>query len=227
MIVDPIVVRGGTALLALCQAQCRVDDGLVASAKREVTGRRVEHAALGVEWGYLLGLERDATETSFPAAWRLWDAVYRDVVTAIGDIEGADLRVSFCKAYRGPVLKEAEGVHYEGLHIGTHPDLGADTDLLRVLVNLGESERRFRFGDATRIELARSGLYDDRASFRTDHVEAHVPMREVCIPGREGSRTSLLVFYASVLPHVGLIEAPGYFLFSFEAVVPSRWASVP
>jgi hypothetical protein len=123
-------------------------------------------------------------------------------------------------------VNEAQGVHYEGLHIDTHPDLGAETDLLRVLVNLGESPRRFRFGDATRIELARSGLYEDRASFRADHVEAHVPMRELCIPGREGSRISFLVFYASVLPHVGVTEAPGYFLFSFEAVVPSRWAGV-
>lgn len=211
MIVDPIVVRGETALLALCHAQCRVDDELVVSAKREVTGRRVEHAARGVEWGYLLGLEREETETSYPTAWQLCDAVYRDAVTAIGDVEGADFRFSFCKGYSGPVLNEAEGVHYEGLHIDTHPDLGADTDLLRVLVNLGESSRRFRFGDATRIELARSGLYGDRASFRAEHVEAHVPMREVCIPGREGSQISFLVFYASVLPHVGITERRAIF----------------
>jgi hypothetical protein len=224
MTVDRLVVRDETALLSLCQAECRVDDGLVGSAKGEVAGRRVEHAALGVAWGYLLGMEREATETSFPAAWRLCDSIYRDVVRVIGDIEGADFHFSFCKAYSGPVIKEAEGVHYEGLHIDTHPDLDEATDLLRVLVNLGEHERRFRFGDATRLELARSGLYHDRASFRADHVEGHVPMRDVCIPGRAGSRVSFLVFLASVLPHVGITEAPGYFLFSFEAVVPSRWA---
>ena len=225
MAISPVMVRGEYTLIGLGHARCGLSDRLVDSAAREVTGRRLEHADLGVRWGYLLGLERDATVDSFPATWQLSDALYQDVVRPIADRELADFRFSFCKAYSGPVLRETEGVHYEGLHIDTHPGLTESTDLLRVLINVGERERRFRFGDATRIELERDGLYD-RSSFRADHVEPRVPIREIRIPGRNGDRVSFLVFWASVVPHVGITESPGYFLLSFEAVVSSRWTAI-
>jgi hypothetical protein len=46
-------------------------------------------------------------------------------------------------------------------------------------------------------------------------------MREVSIPGRRGRQVSFLVFWASAIPHVGVTEPDGYFLYSFEAVVAS------
>ena len=221
MIGEPILTRGKTTLMTLYRVECRIADALITSAKKEVVARRSEHAGLGVEWGYLLGLERAATAASFPLAWELCDVLFRDITAAIAHRESADFRFSFCKAYSGPVRRETEGVHYEGLHIDTHPDLSENGDLLRVLINVGTTERRFRFGEATRVELAQAGLYRDRAMFRADHVEAHVPMREVCIPAKQDSHIACLVFWASVVPHVGITKAPGYFLYSFEAVVAS------
>jgi len=217
--VEPLVVRGDGILLArFTLAADAIEEALLAAAKREVLGRRDEHRARGVSWGYLLGLERAATVAAFPAAWQLCDHLAAVAARVAPD---AGFRFSFCKGYAGPVLAEAAGVHYEGLHVDTHPDVAAGTDLLRVLVNVDTSARRFRYGDATRVELSRAGLYADRTRFEADHVAAHVPLRDVHIPARRGTQLSGLLFWASVLPHVGITEAPGYFLYSFEAVAPT------
>ncbi len=218
---EPIVSRCGSPLLSLCSAECDIDDALVESAKHEVTARRLEFKPLGVSWGYLLGIEREQTKTGFPAAWKLWDVLRRDIATPIERQADTNFRASFCKAYAGPVVKEAEGVHFEGLHIDTHPELRDGADLLRILINVGDTDRRFRFGDATRVELHRAGLYPDRTDFRAADVESRVKMHEVRIPRRQGRVVSFLVFWASVLPHVGLTESPGYFLYSFESVTKS------
>lgn len=214
-------------LLGLGSRQCRVDDQLVAAAKAEITSRRQEFADHGVTWGYLLGVERPDTERAFPSAWRLWDVLRDDIAQLIGQSHGARFQFSFCKGYSGPVVSEAQGVHYEGLHIDTHPDLTDQADLLRILINVDSQQRRFRFGDATRVELDAAGLYRDRGSFRADHVERHVPIRDVAIPGRRGSWVSFLLFWASAIPHVGITESPGYFLYSFEAVRPSPHMPTP
>jgi hypothetical protein len=219
--VEPLVVRGESVLLArFALAVDAIGETLLAAARGEVLGRRDEHRARGVAWGYLLGLEREATAAAFPAAWELCDRLAA-VAARVAPHAGNGFRFSFCKGYAGPVIAEAAGVHHEGLHIDTHPEVAAGTDLLRVLLNVDTSARRFRYGDATRVELARAGLHADRARFEADHVAAHVPLHDVCIPGRRGTRLSGLLFWASVLPHVGITEAPGYFLYSFEAVAPT------
>jgi hypothetical protein len=221
MIAKPLLLRGQSPLVTLCQDECPIDASLVTSANREVLRRRREFASHGVEWGYLLGCERVATENSFPAAWQLWDALHANIAQQFDRLFSVHFRHSFCKAYSGPVISEAEGVHYEGLHIDTHPDLSESTDLLRILINATTTDRRFRFADASRVELAQAGLYTDRSSYQASHVEAHAPVREVLIPGREGRQFSFLIFWASMVPHVGITESPGYFLYSFEAVVPT------
>jgi len=217
---NPVMVRGGTPLVTLCRVACAASEELFAAAQREVLERRGEFANRGVSWGYLLGCERAATAQDFPAAWRLWDELGRAVAANVGRASDAEFQPSFCEAYRGPVIREAEGVHFEGLHIDTHPKLDATTDLLRVLINVGDAQRRFRFGDATRVELAEAGLYVDRSSFGADHVERHVTMRDIYIPGRKHGEIYILVFWASIVPHVGVTEESGYFLYSFEAVAP-------
>jgi hypothetical protein len=219
--VAPVMSRGDTVLLGVGGADCRVDDSLVASAKGEITNRRRELIDHGVTWGFLLGVERDTTRDAFPAAWTLCDRLQNDIAQAIDADRRIDFRFSFCKGYSGPAISEAEGVHYEGLHIDTHPDLADGTDLLRILINVDSCERRFRFGDVTRRELAAMNLYEGRDSFRADHVQQHVMLDEVAIPGRRGTLVSFLLFWASVIPHVGITEPPGYFLYSFEALVPS------
>jgi hypothetical protein len=218
---ESVMARAGVPLLQLGRAECDLGDTLVTEARAEVTGRRREHAQRGVTWGYLLGLERPETERHFPAAWTICDRLERGIASAIGEGIGAAFSFSFCKAYSGPVITEAGGVHYEGLHVDTHPGLTDTTDLLRVLINVGDSDRCFRFGDATRVELARAGLYGNRGSFEADHAARHVTLREVRIPARRGSLVSFLVFWASAIPHVGITEAPGYFLYSFEAIAAS------
>src|SRR5262245_57723732 len=174
MIDTPIMLRGETPLVTLYRVDCSIDGNLIATANEELLRRRREFAPLGVEWGYLLGCERATTEGDFPLAWQMWDALYRSIAERFADAFRTHFRHSFCKAYRGPVVSAAEGVHYEGLHIDTHPELTDSTDLLRILINVAPTARCFRFGDATRVELARAGLYTDRFSFQASDVEAHV-----------------------------------------------------
>jgi hypothetical protein len=221
VIFKSIMRRGACELIRLGRIDCPINGELIASAKRELMRRGVEHASCGVHWGYLLGIEREITQAAFISAWQLCDELDMRIASVIGGCEQVSFRFSFCKVYSGPVLKEDEGVHYEGLHIDTHPGLDDTTDLLRVLINVDEQDRRFRFVDATRGELARLGLYNDRANFRADHVADFLPVREVCIPRRDESSVAFLVFWASVVPHVGVAEAPGYFLYSYEALAPS------
>lgn len=210
------------SLLLGCGAiDCGFDDHLVSAARAEILSRRSELASRCVTWGYLLGVERESTRDRYPSAWRLCDVLQRDLASIIGAESSARFEFSFCKAYCGPVIREAAGVHFEGLHLDTHPTLTQVTDLRRILINVDSSPRRFRFGDITRVELASAGLHTDRASFRADHVEERVRLRDVLIPGRRGRRVSFLVFWASLIPHVGITEADGYFLYSFEAVVAS------
>jgi hypothetical protein len=219
--IRPVVVRGSSVLLGCGAVDCEIQDSLALAAKEEITSRRSEFAKQGVAWGYLLGVERESTPDRYPSAWLLCEALEVGVARTVGQPYGALFDFSFCKAYSGPVITEAAGVHYEGLHIDTHPALTETTDLLRILINVDTSPRRFKFGDITRMELASSGLYTDRTSFHAAHVEEHVRLRDVLIPGRKGGRVSFLVFWASVIPHVGVTEPNGYFLYSFEAVVAS------
>jgi hypothetical protein len=217
----PLMVRNGFPLLGCGRTTCRLDEVLVSAAKTEVLGRRAELESLGVNWGYVLGVERTATHDLYRSAWRLADVLRDDVVTAAGIIHQAEFAFSFCKAYSGPVIREAAGVHYEGLHIDTHPALTDPTDLLRILINVDAVPRRFRYADVTRVELAASGLYSDRTRFHVDHITQEVPLRDVSLPARHGNEVSFLLFWASIIPHVGITEPPGYFLYSFEAVVGS------
>jgi hypothetical protein len=214
---EPLAVRSGAALVTLGAYDDPIAVDLVPRASAEVLSRRDELCARGVRWGYLLGVERAETAARFAAAWQLWDRLGRAIAADVGAAHAVELQPSFCKAYHGPVVHDAEGVHYEGLH----------RELLRILINVGASARRFRFGDVTRDELSRAGLHVPRDEFRAAEVERHVPMREVLIPGCSGTRISFLVFWASVVPHVGVTEAPGYFLYSFEglALPPPAGAS--
>lgn len=218
MLDEPLVARCGAPLLGLGRVELPLDEHLVCAALDEVIARRTEHVADGVRWGYLLGVERAAIAARFAAAWRLSDVILASIAAPLGRARRVTFGFSFCKAYRGAVLPDGSGVHGEGLHIDTHPELAERTDLLRVLVNLGTSPRRFRFGDATRLELAARGLHDDRSSFAAAHVAPHVDLHDVDIPARDGRTVSFLLFWASIVPHVGVTESPGYFLYSFEGV---------
>jgi hypothetical protein len=219
--ITPVMTRGDSVLVGSGMMNSGLGDALVCAAKAEVLCRRDDLKKHGVKWGYLLGVERAATQEQYPSAWRLCAVLENEIVTALGASRHVNFAFSFCKAYSGPVIKEAAGVHHEGLHIDTHPALTETTDLLRVLINVDASARCFRFGDVTRLELASSGLYSDRTRFEAEHLEGHVQLRECVLRGRRGGEVSFLLFWASVVPHVGINEALGYFLYSFEAVVTS------
>jgi hypothetical protein len=75
------------------------------------------------------------------------------------------------------VVRDDEGVHYEVLHLDTHPSIDPGSELLRILINVGQTARRFRFGDVTCAELSHAGCTCRATSSAPAEVERHVPMR--------------------------------------------------
>jgi hypothetical protein len=170
------------------------------------------------QWGYLLGVERPTV--SFPHV-DLIDRALVDAIDSMTEVDGLAFALSFFKVAAGPPPSEASGVHFDGFHFDTHPDITADAgvELDRVLINLAEFPRRIRYALTTRFDLARRGLPIDRGDYQVVELPADVDTREVVIPPRSHATVHGLRFLASVVPHVG-VDDDGYFLASYERIQP-------
>ena len=58
----------------------------------------------------------------------------------------------------------------------------------------------------------------NETAFRHLDLPAGIAERRVEISAREAGTLHMLRFWASMVPHVGINEAPGHFLASFEAL---------
>ena len=156
-----------------------------------------------------------------PAASRLSKRLREDVVRTEARSSGREYGLSFLKAAEGPPPEAAEGVHYEGFHLDTHPEVdGGGRELARLLINLADVPRRFRYAAIDRFELARQGREVPRSDYQVVELPPDVETQLIEIPPRRGGRVHALRFWASVLPHVGVDDEQGYFLASYEAVAP-------
>jgi hypothetical protein len=135
---------------------------------------------------------------------------------------GGDYALSFLKVALGQPPRSAEGVHYTGFHLDTHPEVDGTggRELSRLLFNLADVPRRFRYAGIDRFELARRGHEVPRSDYQVVELPAGVEVIEIEIPPREANRIHALHFWASVIPHVGADDEQGHFLASYEAVAP-------
>jgi hypothetical protein len=167
-----------------------------------------------------LGIEDEMAER-MPAASALAERLRDHVVRPEASASGRDYSLSFLKAAEGPPPEAEEGVHYQGFHLDTHPQVdGRGPELVRLLINLADVPRRFRYAAVDRFELARRGQVVPRSEYQVVELSSEVETRVIEIPPRRGERVHALRFWASVIPHVGVESEHGHFLASYEAVAP-------
>jgi hypothetical protein len=167
----------------------RMPAELAASARAELLDRGREPAGAAFRFGYLLGVELDELP-ELPALARLHGLLRERVVEP-----GYEL--SFFKTTVGQAPEAEEGVHFDGFHLDTHPDVRSDSD---------------------GFELARRGVRVPRADYQVVELPAEIEVRTIEIPPLEQDALYALAFCASVVPHVGVDGADGHFLASYEAL---------
>ncbi len=210
----PVFTRDSQTLISMGKGCFDVNEEQIRLCKTELLGRRQERRNEGFTWGYLLGLELNDVG-QFPIATRF----IQDLLDQIkGWKEGHDFDFSFCKVCSARSSCDSEGVHYEGMHLDTHPKLVDSHELLRMLFNFSEHPRQFRYARTDRHELAQRGVGLNRTDYKTLLLPGNIETAVVEIPARRGHQVHYLKFWASVVPHVGITEDHGYFLISFEAV---------
>lgn len=203
-------------LLLRDRHRANLDPTLVDEAARELIAE-VGPGPGGFRAGYLLGVEA-SEDRQTPRARALVEELRRTIVTPVGDRHGVDFSFSFMKVGVGQAPSADEGVHYEGHHLDTHPDLDEDVELLRVLINLSIEPRTFVYAQTDRWRLEASGVAVGRQEFERLRLPPDVGSQSLEIPGRRPGAVYALRFLASAVPHVGLNGAHGYFLASFEAL---------
>jgi hypothetical protein len=189
--------------------------GLAAAAREELLDRGGDPPGAAFRFGYLLGVELDGLD-GLPAVAELERAL-RDQVVEPG------YALSFLKTTAGAAPEASEGVHYDGFHLDTHPEIRSDDDgveLARLLINLAPTPRSFRYAGVDRFELARRGVKVPRSDYQVVDLPPDVPIELIEIPPLETGRVHALAFWASVVPHVGVDGDDGHFLASYEAVRP-------
>lgn len=193
----------------------------LADAREELLARVEPEPGGDHRWGYLLGVEGRPGAAS-PAVERVVAALEERVLLAAAAGSERRYELSFLKTLVGTPPEAAEGVHYEGFHLDTHPQITADegVELARVLVNLAPSARALRYAVTDRFELARKGVVVPRSDYQVVRLPAEVEVRTIEIPAQRGTVVSGLRFWASVVPHVGEERGDGHFLASYEALAP-------
>jgi hypothetical protein len=189
--------------------------GLAAAARDELLDRGNDPPGAAFRFGYLLGVELDQVD-GLPAVAELERALREQVVEP-------GHALSFLKTTAGASPEASEGVHFDGFHLDTHPDIRSDGDgveLARLLINLAPTPRAFRYAHVDRFELARRGLQVPRSDYQVVDLPADVPIELIEIPPLEPGRLHALAFWASLVPHVGVDGPEGHFLASYEAVRP-------
>jgi hypothetical protein len=193
----------------------RLPGGLAAEARAELLDHAAKPDGAPFRFGYLLGVELDRL-AQLPAVERLHRLLSEEVVEP-------GYALSFFKTTVGAAPAVDEGVHFDGFHLDTHPEIRGDSDgveLARLLINLATTPRSFRYAAIDRFELARRGRAVPRSDYQVVELPPDVPVREIELPGLEADTVHALAFWASVVPHVGSDGPEGHFLASYEAVRP-------
>lgn len=85
---------------------------------------------------------------------------------------------------------------------------------------MSRSPRYFRYRETDSRELCKQGIAIGRSEFRSLALPDRIKESTTTIPGRSPESICGLCFWASMVPHVGVNTIDGYFLISYEGVVP-------
>lgn len=118
---------------------------------------------------------------------------------------------------------------FGGLHVDVHAGVGHDwpddvpreSQILRLLINLGQSPRRVEYSPLT-IEMLRHrhGMQISRQRYEVLRLPTGVPRCHVDIPAADEALWCLR-FVSSIVPHAGHTDDQGHFLASFGGYLPS------
>jgi hypothetical protein len=218
---NAVYIRNGLPLITLCHwpvAEGSLPDRLFDATEQELLSRTSCIRNQSFVGSYLLGLE--FCEDSFPCCAVLLQYVRSALVQPLESLLKVKLAFSFIKYAAGMPPPSAEGVFYEGEHLDSHPGLQNDLELFRVLFNVARTTRLFRYRETDSRELLRQGISTGRSDFRSLSLPSSIKERVAIIPGRNRERICGLCFWASMIPHVGVNTNDGYFLISYEGVMP-------
>jgi|GEM_PF-2162419 len=210
--------RNDRQLIVMQRRSVKVCQDLIHQCEQELleSGNSVG----GVRSGYLLGLEGNKLQRS-PALTLIEGELREQLITPVEKELTLAFDFSFFKVCDGRSTPTSEGVSFEGPHLDAHPGLDENSELLRVLINLSPQPRRFLFAETDRLELKEMGVKLNRRGYEVLSVPVSIKTRVVEIPGRVGDYFSILRFWASAVPHVGVNEPCGYFLASYETLADS------
>ena len=203
------------AAVRLVRLPVRLPADLATDARAELLKRGGSAPEDAFRFGYLLGVELDRLP-ELPAGSTLHRLLCERVVDP-------GYSLSFFKTTVGTAPEASEGVHFDGFHLDTHPDIRSDEqrlELARLLINLAPTPRAFRYAARDRFELARRGLRVPRSDYQVVELPPDVAVETAEIPALEPDAVHALAFEASVVPHVGSDGPDGHFLASYETVAP-------
>jgi hypothetical protein len=187
--------------------------GLVEGAREELLDRGTPNRDAPFRWGYLLGVDKPDVRAALPLACRLDDLLREQAVAP-------EYSLSFLKTSTGRAPQVNEGVHYDGFHLDTHPEIVDDSgaELARVLINLAPERRTLRIARTDRFELAARGLPIHRGDYQAVNLPDDIETGTIDIPPIDDATVHALQFFASAIPHAGVDNGGGHFLASYEAV---------
>ena len=190
-----------------------LEDGLVEAARTELLDRGTPDREAPFRWGYVLGVDGPEVRAALPNATRLDELLREQTVDR-------DYSLSFLKTSAGPAPEASEGVHHDGFHLDTHPEIVDESglELARVLINLAPEPRTLRIARTDRFELAARGVPVHRGDYQVVDLPPGIETGTIEIPPIERDAVHALAFWASVVPHVGADRPEGHFVASYEAV---------
>jgi len=193
--------------------QVNLPPGILEAARAELLDRGTPDREAPFRWGYLLGVDGPDVRAALPSASRLDELLRRHAVAA-------EYSLSFLKTSLGAAPAVNEGVHYDGFHLDTHPEIIDDSglELARVLINLAAERRTLRIAKTDRFELAARGLPIHRGDYQVVDPPDDIETTTIDIPPADNGTVHALQFFASVIPHVGVDNGDGHFLASYEAL---------
>jgi hypothetical protein len=193
--------------------QVNLPPGILEAARAELLDRGTPDRDAPFRWGYLLGVDGLDVRSALPLASRLDELLREQAVDP-------EYSLSFLKTSIGAAPEVSEGVHYDGFHLDTHPEIVDDggPELARVLINLAPERRTLRIAKTDRFELAARGLPIHRGDYQVVDLPGDIETTTIDIPPSQSDTVHALQFFASVIPHVGVDKRSGHFLASYEAV---------
>ncbi len=197
----------------LARHECEIPEETLEAARGELLSHARREGAHG--WGFFPQLGHDGQD-SYPCCARLAAALERTLVPSLG--LGTALPLAFIRAVQGMERSEYGGLHLDvdqGILHARDARLAEGTEIVRVLVNLGDVPRTLEYVPLDIDDLAASGVVLSRESYAPLCMSARAQVRRVAIPPRARGALWTLTFVSSRILHAGAPSESGHFLAAY------------